>query len=84
LYRLPKTLGGVAEKAKTGEHAVDALTESKRECPSGCEEEEVVDVRKDLCSSPTGVSEEALARRVAVGLRRPPLVCRKPTGVGLA
>jgi hypothetical protein len=35
----------VAEKAETGEEAVDALTESQRECPGDCEEEEVVDVR---------------------------------------
>jgi hypothetical protein len=27
LRRLPKTLGGVEEKAETGEEAVDALTE---------------------------------------------------------
>jgi hypothetical protein len=27
LHRLPKTLRGVAEKAETGEEAVDALTE---------------------------------------------------------
>jgi hypothetical protein len=35
----------VAEKAETGEEAVDALTESQSECPGGCDEEEVVEVR---------------------------------------
>jgi hypothetical protein len=35
----------VAEKADTGEEAVDALTERYSKSPGGCEEEEVVDVR---------------------------------------
>jgi hypothetical protein len=42
---LPKTLGGVAEKAETSEEAVDALTERQGERTSGGEEEEVVHVR---------------------------------------
>ena len=45
LRRLPKTLGGVAEKAEIGEEAVDALTERRSERTSGGEEEEVVHVR---------------------------------------
>ena len=45
LRRLPKALGGVAEKAETGEEAVDALTERQSERTSGGEEEEVVHVR---------------------------------------
>jgi hypothetical protein len=45
LLRLPKTFGGVAEKAETGEEAVDALTERQSEGPSGGVEEEVVHVR---------------------------------------
>jgi hypothetical protein len=42
LRRLPKTLGGVAEKVENGEEAVDALTERHSERTSGGEEEEVV------------------------------------------
>jgi hypothetical protein len=45
LRRLPKTFGGVAEKAETSEEAVDALTERQSERTSGGEEEEVVHVR---------------------------------------
>jgi hypothetical protein len=45
LRRLPKTLGGVAEEAETGEEAVDALTECQSERLSGGEAEEVVHVR---------------------------------------
>jgi hypothetical protein len=44
LWRFLKTVGWVAEKAENGEEAVDAVTERQRECPDGCEEEEVVDV----------------------------------------
>jgi hypothetical protein len=74
----------VAEKAETGEEAVDTLPESQRECPGGREEEEVVDVRSELCSSPTRVPEDTLARHVSVRVRRLPVLCRKPTGIGLA
>jgi hypothetical protein len=84
MCRFPKALGGVEELAEIGEEAVDTLTESQRELSGGREEEEVVDVKLDLSSSPTRVPEETLGRHVAVGVRRPPVVCRKPTGVGLA
>jgi hypothetical protein len=55
LRRLPKTFGRVAEKAETGEEAVDAMMERQSESPGGGEEEEVVHVRKDFRSAPPRV-----------------------------
>jgi hypothetical protein len=45
LRRLPKTFGGVAEKAQSVEEAVDALMLRHSERTRGGEEEEVVHVR---------------------------------------
>jgi hypothetical protein len=45
LCRFLETLRGVAEKAETGEEAVDALTDSQSDRRGGREYEEVVDVR---------------------------------------
>jgi hypothetical protein len=45
LGRFLETLGVVAEQSEVGKEEVESLTESQREFPGGCEEEEVVDLR---------------------------------------